>query len=88
MRFVYRFFIFTANHCVNLKAIIRYESTSFSRIVADKLHRVKLGSHDALCLTDSFVLTLDHFVNFKPIRYELTSLSRIVAEKLHRITLA
>ena len=32
-------FVFTLRYCANLKAI-RYESTSFNRIVADKSHRV------------------------------------------------
>ena len=71
-------FVLTQDHCVNCEAI-RYESTSFNRIVADKLQCVKLESHDALCLTDSFVLTLDHCVNLEAIRYESTSFHRIVA---------
>ena len=32
-------FVFMLRYCTNLKAI-RYESTSFNRIVADKSHRV------------------------------------------------
>ena len=32
-------FVLMLRYCVNLKAI-RYESTSFNRIVADKSHRV------------------------------------------------
>ena len=32
-------FVLMLRYCVNLKAI-RYKSTSFNRIVADKLHRV------------------------------------------------
>ena len=32
-------FVFMLRYCANLKAI-RYESTSFNRIVADKSHRV------------------------------------------------
>ena len=38
---IYRpdFFVFMLPYCANLKAI-RYESTSFNRIVADKSHRV------------------------------------------------
>ena len=32
-------FVFTLRYCANLKAI-RYELTSFNRIVADKSHRV------------------------------------------------
>ena len=38
---IYRpdFFVFMVRYCANLKAI-RYESTSFNRIVADKSHRV------------------------------------------------
>ena len=33
------YFVLMLRYCANLKAI-RYESTSFSRIAADKLHRV------------------------------------------------
>ena len=32
-------FVFMLRYCTNLK-VIRYESTSFNRIVADKSHRV------------------------------------------------
>ena len=32
-------FVLMLHYCANLKAI-RYKSTSFNRIVADKLHRV------------------------------------------------
>ena len=65
---------------MNFKAI-RYESTSINRIVADKFASYKAGLHDAICLTDSFVLTLSQCVNFKAIRYESTSINRIVADK-------
>ena len=33
--------VFTSGHCVNFKAM-RYESTSFNRIVGNKSHRVVL----------------------------------------------
>ena len=49
---------------MNFKAM-RYEPTSFNRIVADKSHGVKLGLHDTICLTDCFVLTLGHCVILK-----------------------
>ena len=32
-------FVLMLRYCVNMK-VIRYKSTSFNRIVADKLHRV------------------------------------------------
>ena len=54
---------------MNFKAI-RYKSISLNRIVATELHRKKLGLHDAICLTDSFVFTLGHCVNFYVMRYE------------------
>ena len=41
--------------------------------------------HDAICLADSFVITLGHCVNFKVIRYERTSLNRIVGDKSHSL---
>ena len=72
---------------MNFKAM-RYEPTSFNRIIADKSHGVKLRLHDTICLTDCFVLTLGHCVNFKAMRYEPTSLNRIVVDKLHCVTLA
>ena len=54
-----------------------------NRIVADELRSKKPGLHDAICLTDFFVFTFDHCVNFKAIRYESISLNRIVADELH-----
>ena len=69
-------------HCVNFKAM-RYKSTSFIRIVADKSHLLKPGLHIAICLTDYFVFALGPCVNFKAMRYESTSFSRIVADKSH-----
>ena len=41
--FVDEIFVFTLGHCINSKAI-RYESTSFNRIVANKLQSVTLPS--------------------------------------------
>ena len=78
-------FVFTLGHCVNFKAM-RYESTSFNRIVADKSHLVKPGLHNAICLTDYFVFALGHCVNFKAMRYVSTGFNRIVADKLHLVT--
>ena len=49
---------------MNFKSI-RYESISFNRIVADKSYRIKLGLHHAISLTDSFLFTPGHSVNFK-----------------------
>ena len=37
----------------------------------------KLGLHYVICMTDSFVLTLGHCVNFKAMRNESTSFIRI-----------
>ena len=53
-------FVLMLRYCVNLKAI-RYESTSFHRIVADKSHRVivayliiaRLRNVNLLCFSDS-----------------------------------
>ena len=64
---------------------MRFESASFNRIVADKSHRVTLTLHDAICLTDSFVFTLGHCVDFKATRFELASFNRIVADKSYRV---
>ena len=66
---------------------MEYESASLNTIVADKSYRIKLGLHDAICLMDSFVFTLDHCVNFKAMGYESASLNRIVADKSYRIKL-
>ena len=71
--------------------VIRYESSSFNRIVADKSYRVTLATpwlQDAICLTDSFEFTLGDCVNFKVMRYESSSFNRIVAGNSHRVTLA
>ena len=35
-----RFFVFTLDHCVNF-SLMRHESTSFNRIIADKTHGVR-----------------------------------------------
>ena len=43
---------------------MKYDLTGFNRIVANKSHHVKLGLHDAICLTDSFVFTLGHCEDF------------------------
>ena len=67
---------------------MRYESTSFNRIVDEKPHRIELGLLDAICLSDSFVFMLGHFVNFKAMTYDSTSFNRIVDDKSHRIKLA
>ena len=74
-------------YCTNLKAI-RYESTSLNRIVADKLHRVRLQLHGAIYRPDSFVLMLSYCANLKTIIYESMSLNRIIANKSHRVIVA
>ena len=51
------FFVFTLGHCVNFRTM-RYELTSFNRIVDDKLHRVRLVLDDAIYLADSFEFTI------------------------------
>ena len=57
---------------------IRYVSLVLNTVVFNKLRLVrwpwKLRLHDAICLTDSFVFTQVHCVNFKAIRYESTNL--------------
>ena len=40
-------FVLMLSYCANLK-VIRYESTSLNRIVADKLHRVIVALFDPL----------------------------------------
>ena len=40
---------------------------------------------DAICLTDSLILTLNDCVNFKAMRYESRSFNRIVADKSHHV---
>ena len=54
-----------------------------------RLGRVKLGLHDAICLTDSFVgeagKQLGRCVNLKAIKYESTSFKRTVADESHRL---
>ena len=77
----------TLRYCTNLRAI-GYESTGLNRIVADKLHRVRLQLHGAIYCPDSFVLMLRYCANLKAIRYESTNLNRIVADKLHRVIVA
>ena len=79
------------HYCTNLK-VIKYESTSLDRIVADKSHRVivslRLQLHGAIYRPDSFVLMLCYCANLKAIRYEPTNLNRIVADKSQRIIVA
>ena len=41
---------------------------------------LKLGLHDTICLTDSFVFRIINCVNFKAMRYESISFNRIVAK--------
>ena len=42
---------------------------------------LKLRSHDAIDLTDSFVFTPGHCVNFRMMRYESTGFNRIIVDK-------
>ena len=42
---------------------------------------IKLGLHDKICLTNSFVFTPGHCMNFKEMRYESESLNRVLADK-------
>ena len=72
-----RFLAFMLGYCVNFKTI-RYESTTFNRIVADKSNRVRLRLHGAL----------RYRANLKATIYESTSLNRIVADKSHRVIVA
>ena len=69
---------------MNYKAM-RYESSSFNTVVANKSYRVKPGLHDAICLTDFFVFTLGHCMNFKALRYESASFNRVVANKSYLV---
>ena len=48
---------------------------------------VKLELHNAICLTDSVVFMLGHFVNFRVMRHESTSFNRIIAKKFHHAIL-
>ena len=77
-----RLFCIRARCFCEFKAM-RYESTSFNRIVANKWYLLKPGLHNAICLTDYFVFALGDSVNFKAMRYESTSFNRIVANKSH-----
>ena len=45
---------------------------------------LKLGLHDAISQTDSFVFTPDHCVNFKTMRLELKNVGKIKTDKFHR----
>ena len=72
VRFIAPIFCIDAALLCKLKAI-RYESTSLSRIVADKLHRVRLQLHVAIYRPDSFVLMLRYCAKLKAMRYESTS---------------
>ena len=49
---------------MNFKAM-RYESTSFNRIVANKSHLLKPGLHNTICLTDYFVFALWSLCEFQ-----------------------
>ena len=49
---------------------------------------LKLRSHDAIDLTDSFVFTPGHCVNFRMMRYESTGFNRIIVDNLRPATLA
>ena len=80
-------FVFTPAHCLNLK-VMRYGLASLNRILADKLHCVRLQLHGAIYRPDSFVLILRDCVNLKAITYESTSLNRIAADKSHRVIVA
>ena len=62
-------FVFMLRYCANLKAI-RYETTSFNRIVADKSHRV-IAALISFQLMFIFVLP-PTFVNNKS-NFEITS---------------
>ena len=72
---------------MNFQAM-RYESTSFNRIVVDKSHPVRLQLHGAIYRPNCFVLMLRYCANLKAIRYESTSLNRIVADISHSVFVA
>ena len=93
-------FVLMPHYCANLKAI-RYESTTFSRVAADKLHRVivayhiscllqiiRLQLHGAIYRFDSFVLMPHYCANLKATRYESTIFNRTAADKSHRVIVA
>ena len=61
---------------------------SQKQVVCIKTHYLRLQSHGAIYLPDSFVLVLRYCVNLKAIRYESTSFNRIVADKSHRVIVA
>ena len=48
---------------------------------------LKLEVYDAVYLTDSFVFTIDHCVNFTAVGYESISFNRIKGEKSRRVIL-
>ena len=54
---------------MNVKAMT-YESTSFTRIVADRLHCVRLVLDGAICPADSFEFTICHCTRLKAFRHE------------------
>ena len=72
-----RFLAFILGHCVNFKTI-RYESTTFNRIVADKSDHARLRLHGALRFCP----------NLKGTRCESTSLNKTVADKSHCVIVA
>ena len=39
------------------------------------------------CLTDSFVFTPGHCINFKAVRYDSTSFNKSIGDKLYDVTL-
>ena len=49
---------------------------------------IRVQSHGAIYLPDSFVLMLRYCTNLKAIRHESTSLNRIVADKSHSVIVA
>ena len=60
-----------------MKPVLSYNT------VANMLGGSKLVLQDAICLTDSFVLTQSQSVNFKAMRHESTGLNKTVDEKSH-----
>ena len=49
---------------------------------------IRLRLHDAIYLTDSFVMMLCYCAKLKAIRYESTGLNTIVADKSHSVIVA
>ena len=64
---------FLGHICPTLRGLREGLSSCF--VWSNRSHFFKLGLHNAICLTDSFVFIAGHYcVNFKSMRYESTSL--------------